>query len=56
MTTLIDPRHMLVLGPNCLFQEVLDEYGIVNAWQGETNFGAVRRSVSIGWRCIKKRM
>ncbi|MFQ1046395.1 ABC transporter substrate-binding protein, partial [Acinetobacter sp. NIOH-H-8] len=38
MTTLIDPRHMLVLGPNCLFQEVLDEYGIVNAWQGETNF------------------
>ncbi|MGS9073782.1 Fe(3+)-hydroxamate ABC transporter substrate-binding protein FhuD, partial [Salmonella enterica subsp. enterica serovar Infantis] len=38
MTTLIDPRHMLVLGPKCLFQEVLDEYGIVNAWQGETNF------------------
>lgn len=38
LMTLIDPRHMLVFGPNCLFQEVLDEYGIQNAWQGETNF------------------
>lgn len=38
LTTLADSRHMLVLGPNCLFQEVLDEYGIQNAWQGETNF------------------
>ncbi|HFZ8995094.1 TPA: Fe(3+)-hydroxamate ABC transporter substrate-binding protein FhuD [Citrobacter freundii] len=38
MMTLLDARHMLVFGPNCLFQEVLDEYGIRNAWQGETNF------------------
>ena len=36
LTTLIDPRHMLVFGPNSLFQEILDEYGIPNAWQGET--------------------
>ena len=26
LTTLIDPRHMLVFGPNSLFQEILDEY------------------------------
>ncbi|HFQ8227940.1 TPA: Fe(3+)-hydroxamate ABC transporter substrate-binding protein FhuD [Citrobacter freundii] len=38
LVTLLDPRHMLVFGPNCLFQDVLDEYGIRNAWQGETNF------------------
>lgn len=38
LTTLIDPRHMLVFGPNSLFQEILDEYGIPNAWQGEANF------------------
>lgn len=38
LMTLLDPRHMLVFGENCLFQEVLDEYGIRNAWQGETNF------------------
>lgn len=38
LLSLLDPRHMLVFGPNCLFQEVLDEYGIRNAWQGETNF------------------
>ena len=30
LTTLIDPRHMLVFGPNSLFQEILDEYGIPN--------------------------
>ena len=29
---------MLVFAPNSLFQEILDEYGIPNAWQGETNF------------------
>lgn len=39
MTTLIDPRHMLVLGPNCLFGEVLDEYGIRNARQGKPTLG-----------------
>ena len=38
MVSLLDPRHMLVFGPNCLFQEVLDWLGVKNAWQGETNF------------------
>lgn len=38
LASLLDSRHMLVFGPNSLFQEVLDEYGIPNAWQGETNF------------------
>ena len=38
MVTLLDTRHMLVFGSNCLFQEVLDRYGIVNAWQGEETF------------------
>lgn len=38
MLSLLDPRHMLVFGTNCLFQPVLDAYGIVNAWQGKTNF------------------
>ena len=36
--SLLDPRHMLVFGPNCLFQEILDRLGVKNAWQGETNF------------------
>lgn len=38
MITLLDARHVLAFGPNCLFQPVLDDYGIVNAWKGETNF------------------
>ena len=38
MLTLLDARHMLAFGPNCLFQEILDDYGIVNAWQDDTNF------------------
>lgn len=38
LTSLLDPRHMLVFGPNSLFQEVLDRLGIANAWLGETNF------------------
>ncbi|QMN55383.1 Fe(3+)-hydroxamate ABC transporter substrate-binding protein FhuD [Citrobacter freundii] len=38
LTSLLDSRHMLVFGPNSLFQDVLDDYGIPNAWQGETNF------------------
>lgn len=45
MITLLDPRHMLVFGPNCLFQEVLDEFGIKNAWHGETSFWG---SVAVG--------
>lgn len=38
MVSLLDPRHMLVFGPDCLFQEILDRLGVKNAWQGETNF------------------
>ncbi|MBL5899080.1 Fe(3+)-hydroxamate ABC transporter substrate-binding protein FhuD [Lelliottia amnigena] len=38
MVTLLDARHMLVFGKNCLFQEVLDRYGIPNAWEGEMTF------------------
>lgn len=38
MMTLLDARHMLIFTRNCLFQEVLDEFGIQNAWQGETSF------------------
>lgn len=38
MVTLLDARHMLVFTHNCLFQEVLDHFGIENAWQGETTF------------------
>lgn len=38
MITLLDARHVLAFGPNCLFQQILDDYGIVNAWKGETNF------------------
>lgn len=38
MISLLDPRHALVFGPNSLFQPILDAFGIVNAWQGETNF------------------
>lgn len=56
LTTLIDPRHMLVFGPNSLFREILDEYGIPNAWQGKPTSGAVPPSVSIVWRRIKTLM
>ena len=38
MVSLLVPRHMLVFGPDCLFQEILDRLGVKNAWQGETNF------------------
>lgn len=53
LMTLLDPRHMLVFGPNCLFQETLDAFGIRNAWQGKPISGAALRSVSTGWRPIK---
>ncbi|MCG8709096.1 Fe(3+)-hydroxamate ABC transporter substrate-binding protein FhuD [Brenneria sp. 4F2] len=36
--SLIDARHVLVIGQNSLFQEVMDELGIRNAWQQETSF------------------
>lgn len=38
MITLLDARHVLVFGKNCLFQEVMDRYGINNAWEGEMTF------------------
>lgn len=38
MVTLLDARHVLVFGKNCLFQEVLDRFGIANAWEGEMTF------------------
>lgn len=38
LISLLDARHMLVYGTNCLIQPILDDYGIVNAWQGKTNF------------------
>ena len=38
MISLLDPRHVLVFGENCLFQEVLDRFGIKNAWRGEATF------------------
>ncbi|EHD20501.1 MULTISPECIES: Fe(3+)-hydroxamate ABC transporter substrate-binding protein FhuD [Brenneria] len=36
--TLLDLRHAVVIGKNSLFQEVMDEAGIENAWRGETSF------------------
>jgi hypothetical protein len=36
---------VLVFGENCLFQEVLDRFGIKNAWRGEAAFWG---SVSVG--------
>ncbi|MGK4327443.1 Fe(3+)-hydroxamate ABC transporter substrate-binding protein FhuD [Lonsdalea quercina] len=35
--TVMDARHVLILGRHSLFQSVMDELGIENAWQGETN-------------------
>lgn len=37
MFTLLDTRHALVIGKGSLFQDVLDQLNIENAWQGETN-------------------
>ncbi len=56
LTTLINPRHMLVFGPNSLFQEILDEYGIQMPGKGKPTSGAVPPSVSIVWRRIKTLM
>jgi iron complex transport system substrate-binding protein len=38
MFSLIDSRHALIIGQKSLFQEVMDQLGIKNAWEGETNF------------------
>ncbi|HDL6852967.1 TPA: Fe(3+)-hydroxamate ABC transporter substrate-binding protein FhuD [Yersinia enterocolitica] len=37
MFSLLDSRHALVIGQGSLFQDVLNELNIKNAWQGETN-------------------
>ncbi|MBS4433172.1 Fe(3+)-hydroxamate ABC transporter substrate-binding protein FhuD [Pectobacterium punjabense] len=38
LITLVDSRHVLVIGKNSLFQEVMDHVGIENAWRSETSF------------------
>nr|WP_145508245.1 Fe(3+)-hydroxamate ABC transporter substrate-binding protein FhuD [Yersinia alsatica] len=38
MFSLLDTRHALIIGQGSLFQDVLNELNIKNAWQGETNF------------------
>ncbi|WP_380181933.1 Fe(3+)-hydroxamate ABC transporter substrate-binding protein FhuD [Kalamiella sp. sgz302252] len=38
LMSLLDPRHALVFGKGSLFLQVMDELGLENAWQGETNF------------------
>ncbi len=54
MITLLDPRHVLAFGLNCLFQEVLDSLGIRNATGTvKPASGAVWRLVSTGWRNTK---
>ncbi|CNI78681.1 Fe(3+)-hydroxamate ABC transporter substrate-binding protein FhuD [Yersinia mollaretii] len=37
MFTLLDTRHALIIGQGSLFQDVLNELNIKNAWQGATN-------------------
>ncbi|WP_235801326.1 Fe(3+)-hydroxamate ABC transporter substrate-binding protein FhuD [Yersinia pekkanenii] len=37
MFSLLDSRHALVIGKGSLFQDVLNELNIENAWQGATN-------------------
>lgn len=34
----LDNRHVLVVGKHSLFQQVMDQLGLKNAWQGQTNF------------------
>lgn len=34
----LDSRHALIVGKHSLFQQVMDELGLTNAWQSETNF------------------
>jgi len=38
LMSLLDARHALVFGKGSLFLEVMNELGLENAWQGETNF------------------
>lgn len=41
----LDTRHVLVFGQGSMFQEVMGELGLTNAWQAETSFWG---SVSVG--------
>lgn len=41
----LDTRHVLVFGKGSMFQELMTELGLTNAWQGETSFWG---SVSVG--------
>ncbi|WP_198946762.1 ABC transporter substrate-binding protein [Kiloniella majae] len=34
----MDARHARVYGANSLYQNVMDEVGLINAWRGETNY------------------
>lgn len=38
LMSIIDPRHVIVFTANGLFQEVMDELGLENAWQAESTF------------------
>lgn len=38
LMTLIDARHVLLIGQNSLFQQAMDILGVRNGWAGETNF------------------
>ncbi|MTD27305.1 Fe(3+)-hydroxamate ABC transporter substrate-binding protein FhuD [Erwinia sorbitola] len=38
LMSILDPRHVIVFSANGLFQEVLDNVGLENAWKAETTF------------------
>ncbi len=38
LMSLMDSRHAFTFGKNSLFLEVMENLGLTNAWQGETNF------------------
>ncbi len=42
MMSLLDSRHVLVFGPNCLFQEVLDRLGLKTPGRVKPTSGAVQ--------------
>lgn len=38
LMSIFDARHAIVFSANGLFQQVMDDLGLVNAWKGETTF------------------
>lgn len=56
LTTLIDPRHMLVFGPKQLVPEILMSTASQMPGKGKPTSGAVPPSVSIVWQRIKTLM